>query len=65
MSPQIWAVNDIHGINQGSNAKSTDAATCLISILHFNLSEKNNTKANQAHKIQNIAHEAPAHNEKS
>ena len=29
------------------------------------LSEKNNTKANQAHKIQNIAHDAPAHNEKS
>jgi hypothetical protein len=58
-------VSDIHGINHGTNAQNTDAATCLTSIFHFKVSEKNNTKANQAHKIQNIAHDAPAHNEKS
>jgi hypothetical protein len=52
-------------MNQGSRAKSTDIATCLISACHFNLFEKNKTKANQAHKIQNIAQDAQAHNEKS
>jgi hypothetical protein len=36
-----------------------------MSIFHFNLSEKNKTNAIQAHKIQNIAHDAQAHNEKS
>ena len=52
-------------MNQGINAKNTDATTCFMSTFHFNLSEKNRTKANQAHKIQNIAHDAPAHNEGS
>jgi hypothetical protein len=56
-------VSDIHGINHGTNAQNTEAATCLTSIFHFKVSEKNNTKANQAHKIQNIAHDAPAHSE--